>query len=234
MNPSFLLVLPLTCAACGAQLDSTYDGEAIATLYAEVTTPPTTATPRLAAAFWWTGIESAVLARVDVEVTGAFPVAMTLQLTQPPPDDVLIEAHGPRFACEPLILIGRDETGNSAHPRSIYGVTEHHVVCYMKDPIVAGSAPATMLGSAYEPGFHVIALEHRPRWLEAQEQGTLSEWQDALEQCIDDFVAVHEGAQSSASHSCDADIPHATEDDLDTVMPISVGEFLFPRFDLEA
>jgi hypothetical protein len=227
-----LFAVAVACGACGTQLDSGYEGDPIATLHAEVTAAPAAGTPPLSAAIWWVGLVNTLLQRVDVEVIDELPVAVVLQLTQPPPDDVLIDRYGPRFACEPLRLIAQYDDW-SRDPSGTYGVTENHVVCYMKDPVVAGSALATMLAGAYEPGFHVIALEHRFAAWEAWDQGTADEWDAAHQQCQEDFLAMHEGEEGAAATYCYSDIAHRAEDDLDTVMPITTGDYLDPSFHLE-
>jgi hypothetical protein len=214
-------------------VDSEYEGEPLATFHAELATAPPSGTPPLDVAMWWTGVERGVLQRVAV--SGDFPSTVMLQVTQPPPDDVLLGTEssapwGMKFGCEPLVVV--DRSTQELEPGATLGVTENHVVCYLEKAVVAGTPLATILGGTYSAGFHVLRIEHRQTRYEAEMSGTLPAYEADLAQCRSDWAALH-GSSPDAVYFCTRDRAYPTPGDQATVMPLTLGDVVYPNFRLD-
>jgi len=145
-------VVPLV--ACDAQVDSSHQGNPLATLSGSLTTTSATPSADAEVSVVW-GVQSGGLSLVgadSVEVEGSFPAAFELSIFEPPTEEMLGELDGTRFGLA-YIVAGWD--GGAGLEDPWLGAELAHVLVYLVDSPAADSELALLLRGSPTPGYHL-------------------------------------------------------------------------------
>jgi len=180
-----LMLISVLAVGCESQADSDYVGEVQATLQGTVELEPALRAPEgMDVVLAWhrddDGRDLGVGQRVTL--TGQFPAGFKLDLTEPPPPNVLLEPEGkgpgeagPKYAIAVIMAVtkGRDVSSldDDALGSPVGGVSDH-VVAYLEDDATADSESSHALGGVTSRGFHLLRVIGDD---ELKDEGTLRE-----------------------------------------------------------
>lgn len=156
-SPTLILPLVLS-AACDAQVDTQYQGEAMATITGTVTNELRYAPPEATVTLvWW--LFSASNSRIVAEaanVSGGFPARFRLDIFAPPGDDALNDYRsipgGGRVGVAMLVVADFERSSE------VFGAAEEHFLIYVADELGRESLTSKYFAGVTEPGFHLMEV----------------------------------------------------------------------------
>jgi hypothetical protein len=165
-----LAMATLSLAACSAQVDSDYRGEWLGGLRLALRASPDDDVPSdTAVGLVWDLVdpEGYVLGSQFgelIEVTEEAPFDVELDLSQPPPEPLLIEmADGNALAVARILWLDRQgfnaETGTTY---SGWGGAHEHAVVYLAQDVAADGATSRFLHGTPAAGYHLVTIDWPP------------------------------------------------------------------------
>ena len=173
--PLFLLA---SVAGCSSQADTSYRGEALASLTGNVsvssTNPPTSPLPALEAALAWNGTSpgsgkvvtgpSRQRVGTSVPVSGTFPAQFELQIYDPPPAEALFpcssDGTAGQFAQANVAAIPQGSALVDIENVDFYGEITDYYLAYADQDIPAGTI--CQGGNAVTKGYHLYHYVETP------------------------------------------------------------------------
>jgi hypothetical protein len=171
----------LSLAACSAQVDSDYRGEWLGGLRLALRAGPNEEVPSdTAVGLVWDlidpdGYELDTQFGELVDVTGDVPFDVELDLSQPPPDPMLIDmADGNALAVARVAWLDRQGFNPvSGTTYSGWGGAHGHAVVYLARDVVADGATSRFLHGTTSAGYHLVAIDWPPPPLSCMLSSTL-------------------------------------------------------------
>jgi hypothetical protein len=178
-----LAMASLSLAACSAQVDSDYRGEWLGGLRLALRASPNDVVPSdTAVGLVWDLVdpEGYVLGSQFgelIDVTGEAPFDVELDLSQPPPEPLLIEmADGNALAVARVRWLDRQGfnpvTGTTY---SEWGGAHEHAVVFIAQDVVAEGATSRFLHGTTSAGYHLVRIDWPPPPTSCSLSSTLDE-----------------------------------------------------------
>ena len=160
---ALLLAVLAPLAACASQVDSSYQGDALAKISGSVRNTRTLPLDKGAevVVVWMNSSGTPDLTGVDsVEVQGSFPAQFALSIYEPPATPLLNDWYGVKVGVALVIagVPGTDWSDRTQAKAGTLGAEVDHMLIYVPDGVPAGSAASIVLRGTPGPGFHLYGI----------------------------------------------------------------------------
>jgi hypothetical protein len=157
--------------ACSAQVDSDYRGESLGALRLSLRASEDDVVPSdTAVGVVWDLVDPDGYSEPTqfgelIDVTGEVPFDVELDLSQPPPEVLLVEmADGNALAVANIRWLDRTGFNNtvSGETYSLYGAATEYAVVYLAEDVVPDGATSRFLHGTPSAGYHLMTIDWPP------------------------------------------------------------------------